>query len=585
MMNENSENSEYLEQSVSQDTPKRGRKLRTPFRRRRADAIDKVSRDKEEAIENSTEIVSVKRRSRKKVAEEQDAIVVSQMLPEDAAPAKRRTRKKKVDEDQLVSAQMDEQVPTKRRVGRKKAAEVLEQGADAVEVEVVVSPKRRTRKKVADDNALVDDGDEVKVVRKSRRVKKVAEDVAEGGVPDNTTLLEESEISEQEQKQVFSYLDKQNDKLEKKLGKYLSSDAIRPKLHKVLADAGVGSRRDMEELIIQGRVSVNGEPAHIGQRVGVNDVVRVNGRLVARPKADRPPRVILYHKPAGEIVTMDDPENRATVFARLPKMRTGKWVSVGRLDLNTEGLLIFTTSGDLANRLMHPRYGSEREYAVRVLGEVTEEQRQQLLQGVQLEDGLAAFGCLDYIGGEGSNRWYRVTIHEGRNREVRRMFEAVGLLVSRLIRSRFGDISLPRNLRRGRWEELDSDLVLALMERLGLIKTNATEDGPVRGRRRSSTRQPPNISHDNAMPPGFENAVDMASDFSIHSLSTEATRGNRIARGRKLAGGKGGKSTRTSRAVGSRSNSRGARGDRQPRGIKAHESQLGILTGRTRKSR
>lgn len=287
----------------------------------------------------------------------------------------------------------------------------------------------------------------------------------------------------------LAYLN-ETDSLSQRLGRFINPDAVTPKLHKVLADAGVGSRRDMEALIMEGRVSVNGEPAHIGQRVGPNDVVKVNGRLVVRPKADRPPRVILYHKPAGEIVTMDDPENRATVFSRLPKMRTGKWVSVGRLDLNTEGLLIFTTSGDLANRLMHPRYGSEREYAVRVLGEVSEEQRQQLLEGIQLDDGPAKFGAMDYIGGEGSNRWYRVTIHEGRNREVRRMFEAMGLVVSRLIRSRFGDISLPRQLRRGRWEELDATLVMALMEQVGLRKSSKPERMP--------------ISHHNAMPPGFE---------------------------------------------------------------------------------
>ena len=147
----------------------------------------------------------------------------------------------------------------------------------------------------------------------------------------------------------------------RRLDRFLNSDVLMPKLHKVLADAGIGSRRDMEELIIAGRVSVNGEPAHVGQRIGPDDKVRVNGRLVTRPKAGKLPRVILYHKPAGEIVSHDDPEGRASVFARLPRIRTGKWLSVGRLDLNTEGLLILTTSGDLANRLSHPRFGAERE--------------------------------------------------------------------------------------------------------------------------------------------------------------------------------------------------------------------------------
>ncbi len=410
-----SENSEYTENtsSSSEEAPKRGRKLRTPFRRRRTEIVEKA--EKQVELASSVEADSP---------------------------------------DSLAS----EDIPVKPKRTRKKAVEAVEQ-----EVSDGVVAKKTIRKP-----------------RVTKKAKPIAnQDLTElDDISGQSTPEMDVEVSEQEQKQVFSFLDKKNDKLEKRLGKYLSSDAIMPKLHKVLADAGVGSRRDMEELILQGRVSVNGEPAHIGQRVGVDDVVRVNGRLVARPKNNRPPRVILYHKPAGEIVTMDDPENRATVFSRLPKMRTGKWVSVGRLDLNTEGLLIFTTSGDLANRLMHPRYGSEREYAVRVLGEVTEEQRQQLLQGIQLEDGLATFGCLDYIGGEGSNRWYRVTINEGRNREVRRMFEAVGLLVSRLIRSRFGDITLPRNLRRGRWEELDSNLVLALMEQLGLNKP--TQDGEER---------------------------------------------------------------------------------------------------------
>lgn len=286
-----------------------------------------------------------------------------------------------------------------------------------------------------------------------------------------------------------------------RLGRFLSSDAVKPKLHKVLADAGVGSRREMEELIVAGRVSVNGEPAYIGQRVANEDVVRVNGRIIKRPSADRPPRIILYHKPAGEIVSHDDPGGRETVFSRLPKIRVGKWLSVGRLDLNTEGLLIFTTSGDLAHRFMHPRYGAEREYAVRVLGELTADQIKTLTTGIELEDGVAQFGSLEFVGGEGSNRWYRVTIHEGRNREVRRMFEAVGLTVSRLIRTRFGEVVLPRNLRRGRWEELSADMVVALMVRLGLIRADgsAADERSSRGRR---THQQP-LSHDSALPPGY----------------------------------------------------------------------------------
>lgn len=283
--------------------------------------------------------------------------------------------------------------------------------------------------------------------------------------------------------------------MKQRLGKFLNSEAITPKLHKVLAEAGIGSRREMEELIIAGRVSVNGEPAYIGQRVGPNDQVRVNGKPLERRSRARTPRVLLYHKPAGEIVTHDDPAGRSTVFSRLPKIKNGKWLSIGRLDLNTEGLLIFTTSGDLANRLMHPRYGVEREYAVRVMAELTPEQRATLLEGIALEDGPAAFNELQFLGGEGSNRWYRVTLNEGRNREVRRMFESVGVMVSRLIRVRFGDIGLPRTLRRGRWEELDAPLVSALLLQLGLLRD---ADAPS-GKRRAS--QP--ISHDSALPPGF----------------------------------------------------------------------------------
>jgi 23S rRNA pseudouridine2605 synthase len=307
---------------------------------------------------------------------------------------------------------------------------------------------------------------------------------------------EAQRVAEAEAEEALSFLEQAPD-IKKRLTRFLSSDAVAPKLHKVLAEAGIGSRREMEELIIAGRVSVNGEPAHIGQRVLPTDQVRVNAKLVQRRAAGRPPRVVLYHKPAGEIVTQDDPEGRATVFSRLPKIKSGKWVSVGRLDLNTEGLLIFTTSGDLANRLMHPRYEMEREYAVRVLGEMSEEQRTALVEGITLDDGQAAFGSLDYLGGDGSNRWYRVTLQEGRNREVRRMFEAVGVMVSRLIRTRFGDIVLPRTLRRGRWDELEGDVTTALMVQLGLIRSDPEEGAGRRGR----IAQP--LSHEAALPPGF----------------------------------------------------------------------------------
>ena len=243
-----------------------------------------------------------------------------------------------------------------------------------------------------------------------------------------------------------------------------------PKLHKVLAQAGLGSRLEMEQLILEGRISVNNEPAHIGQRVQFGDQVKVNGRPI-RYRIDPPPaRVIAYHKPAGEVVTHDDPQNRPTVFRKLPRLVHGKWQSVGRLDLNTEGLLLFTSSGELANQLMHPRFGLEREYAVRVLGALSNEEKQRLLDGVQLDDGMAAFGSIEDGGGEGSNCWYRVTISEGRNREVRRMLEAVGHAVSRLIRIRYGAMMLPRGLKRGAWLELDESDIRALMQAVGANK-------------------------------------------------------------------------------------------------------------------
>ena len=243
----------------------------------------------------------------------------------------------------------------------------------------------------------------------------------------------------------------------------LAPQADTPKLHKVLAQAGLGSRLEMEQLILEGRISVNNEPAHIGQRVQFGDQVKVNGKPIRVRIDPPPPRVIAYHKPAGEVVTHDDPQNRPTVFRKLPRLFQGKWQSVGRLDLNTEGLLLFTNSGELANRLMHPRFGLEREYAVRVLGALSNEEKQRLLDGVQLEDGIAQFGSIKEEGlGEGANQWYRVTISEGRNREVRRMIESVGHAVSRLIRIRYGAMMLPRGLKRGAWMELHERDIQAL---------------------------------------------------------------------------------------------------------------------------
>jgi len=260
----------------------------------------------------------------------------------------------------------------------------------------------------------------------------------------------------------------------------LAPMAETPKLHKVLAQAGMGSRLEMEQLILEGRISVNNEPAHIGQRIQFGDSIKVNGKPI-RVRVDPPPaRVIAYHKPVGEVVTHDDPQNRPTVFRKLPKLQQGKWQSVGRLDLNTEGLLLFTSSGELANNLMHPRFGLEREYAVRVLGALTKDEKQMLLNGVQLDDGMAQFGSIEDGGGEGSNCWYRVTISEGRNREVRRMLESVGHAVSRLIRIRYGAMMLPRGLKRGAWMELDESDIRALMQAAGTPRTAAERNDAAR---------------------------------------------------------------------------------------------------------
>ena len=261
------------------------------------------------------------------------------------------------------------------------------------------------------------------------------------------------------------------------LKRVLAPQVETPKLHKVLAQAGLGSRLEMEQLILEGRISVNNEPAHIGQRVQYGDQVKVNGKPIRYRIDPPPPRVIAYHKPVGEVVTHDDPQNRPTVFRRLPRLHQGKWQSVGRLDLNTEGLLLLTSSGELANRLMHPRFGLEREYAVRVLGALSKEEKERLLAGVTLDDGVAQFGSIEDGGGEGSNCWYRVTISEGRNREVRRLFEAVGHAVSRLIRIRYGAMVLPRGLKRGAWLELDERDIRALMNAAG-----AGAEAPVRSR-------------------------------------------------------------------------------------------------------
>lgn len=249
----------------------------------------------------------------------------------------------------------------------------------------------------------------------------------------------------------------------KKSDKELTSEQITDgklpgeKLQKVLAQAGFGSRRMMEEWIVSGRVSVNDEPATLGMRVSEGDLIKAERRTMRVGERDAAVRVLLYHKPEGEIVSRNDPEKRASVFDKLPKVRGQKWIAIGRLDFNTSGLLIFTTSGELANCLMHPRFEVEREYAVRVQGVMTEAQiNQALKQGVELDDGVVKFEKLEDQGGEGFNHWYSVILREGRNRVIRRTFEALGLPVSRLMRVRFGIINLPPRLKRGMSVELSA---------------------------------------------------------------------------------------------------------------------------------
>ncbi len=253
------------------------------------------------------------------------------------------------------------------------------------------------------------------------------------------------------------------------------------RLQKVLAQAGLGSRRLMEEWIAAGLVSVNGEPATLGMRVVEGDLIKAERRTIHVGKQEGEVRILLYHKPEGEIVSRDDPKKRASVFDKLPKVRGRKWTAIGRLDFNTCGLLIFTTSGDLANRLMHPRFEVEREYAVRAQGTITEAQIQETLKhGIRLEDGLVKFDKLLDEGGEGFNHWYRVVLREGRNRVVRRAFEAMGRPVSRLMRVRFGIVSLPPRLKRGTFAELDSAGVEQVLKWAGISSDSHESAGAER---------------------------------------------------------------------------------------------------------
>lgn len=264
------------------------------------------------------------------------------------------------------------------------------------------------------------------------------------------------------------------------------------KLQKILARAGQGSRREIEEVIAAGRVSVDGKIAMLGDRVQVSSStkIRIDGNLVSLiPTQKEICRVLMYYKPEGELCTRSDPEGRATVFDRLPRLTGSRWIAVGRLDINTSGLLLFTTDGELANRLMHPSREVEREYSVRVFGEVNDAMIQRLRKGVQLEDGPANFKQIKAVGGTGINQWFDVTLTEGRNREVRRLWESQGIQVSRLIRIRYGNIKLEKSLPRGGWEEMGLEQVNYLRELVGLKPETETKVDVTKARRRTSTRQ------------------------------------------------------------------------------------------------
>jgi 23S rRNA pseudouridine2605 synthase len=270
------------------------------------------------------------------------------------------------------------------------------------------------------------------------------------------------------------------------------------RIQKVLARAGYGSRRQIETLIKEGKVSVNGDVAKLGDQVDVGDNMRLDGKAVSAKRLwQQPQQVLLYNKPVGEVCTRRDPEGRRTIFESLPTPEEGRWVSVGRLDINTSGLIILTTDGELANRLMHPSNEMDREYAVRVLGAVSTEVMQTLRDGVELEDGKAKFNDIQESGGEGANHWYHVVIQEGRNREVRRLWESQGVQVSRLMRVRYGPIIIPSQLKMGRWVMLGGEDLAALYEEVDLVPK---VEAPVGRAQREKKERPLKVKPSTARP-------------------------------------------------------------------------------------
>lgn len=476
-----------------------------PVKKPRAVRTRKVKAETEAVVEPTTEVVAapaeekpkrkVTRRRKTEEVAAPAAEVVAETVREEEKPATKRrtvTRRKKADEAipeatqeaAPQEAKPEEEVPAKpKRTRRAKKAEEAASEETPVKKTRARKTKAKTEAEVIEaveetlpqpePEAEVDMPQEKVFDKKEKRVegrgkfrrnKRVREEPFEDegmAVPEDAPAIDAELCAAQ----IFDPKVLAQGKAAKKNELVKQSE----KLHKVLADLGLGSRRDMEQLIVEGRISVNSEPAFLGQRVMPGDIVRLNGRIVkrmAQGKQPKAPRVLVYHKPAGQIVSMRDPQGRPSVFDNLPKISGARWIAVGRLDFNTEGLLLFTTSGELANRLMHPRYEIEREYAVRAAGVMTDEAKELLTTGVELDDGPAHFSMLEEKGGDNLNRWYLVRISEGRNREVRRMFAAVGLTVSRLIRVRYGAVRLPADLARGTTRELKPDWVQAWMAQL-----------------------------------------------------------------------------------------------------------------------
>lgn len=352
----------------------------------------------------------------------------------------------------------------------------------------------------------------------------------------------------------------------------LAAEPDAPKLQKVLAQAGIGSRRDIEDMIADGKIEVNGEVAHIGQRISFGDQVRVAGKPIRVRISPPAPRILAYHKPAGEVVTFNDPEGRPTVFRHLPRLQQGKWQSVGRLDINTEGLLLFTNSGELANQLMHPRFGVEREYAVRVLGTLTPDQKARLLDGVIVEGQKAAFKSIEDGGGEGVNHWYRVVITEGRNREVRKLFDTVGLTVSRLIRIRYGTVVLPRGLKRCVWIELGEEDVRVIRRLAGGESQGRGRDD--RGEPRGERQERAPRGNDRGGDRGNERGAERGGERGAERGAGPDRNADR-SRGRRADGRHAGVGPRPSRAPEPRGPERNERGpDRErPRNQEAAPSR------------